>query len=85
MFGDEKIVFGLKQIGPIEDRDLEIVTMCDRIFRAGFNAETTKDTAAIINVIYLCEAFVPANALSVRTRIIFGFDIDAVGGTRSGA
>ena len=76
--GDEKIGLCLQKIGAVVNRQLKIITVCDGVFRTGLDAESAKDTAAVIDVVNLRVALVATDAFFVRPGIGLRFDIDTV-------
>src|SRR5207253_1074963 len=85
LFGNQQIVFGLKQVGAVVDRQLKIIAVSDCILRTSLDAVSTKNATAIIDVVNLCVAFVDADALLGGAWIIRCFDVNTFGWASGGA
>ena len=74
--GGQHLLFAINQIGGVEGRQLEAVSVGNCVGRAGLDAISAKNAAVVIDVVNLGVAFAAAHAFLGR---IFGrFDIDAI-------
>jgi hypothetical protein len=85
LFRDQEVVLGLEEIGPIIYRDLEVVTVRDRVLRAGLDTEPAEYASTVIDVVDLRESLIATDAIGIRTGIRFSLDIDTVRGARGSA
>src|SRR5690242_18927582 len=85
LLGDQQVVFRFEQVGATVNRELEIETVCDRVFRTRLNALTAEDATAVVDVVNAGVTYVDTDALRWRTRIVRGNYIDTFCRTRGGA
>lgn len=78
MVRDKQVFLSLQKVGTVKDRDLEIVSVSDRVLRASLYAIPAEDATAIIDVVHLRISLVPADPLAIRPCILFCLDIDTV-------
>src|ERR1043166_6129088 len=82
---NQQVVFGLEEVGTTVNRELEVVTVGDRVFRTCLDAEAEGDAAAVVDVVNGSVTFVGSDALGWRTRIVGGDDVNTLGRTCCGA
>src|SRR6185437_827585 len=80
---DQQVIFGLEEVRAIVNRELEIVTVCDRVFRTRLDAETAEDATTVIDVVHRGITLVDTDAFGWRARIISSDDVDTFRRTRS--
>src|SRR5215213_5739851 len=85
LFGNQQIIFGLEEICTTVNREFKIVTVSNGVLRTGLDTITTEDAASIIDVVNRRVAFVDADSLLGRPRVVCGNDVDTFGRTRSRA
>src|SRR4051794_2877766 len=78
LFRDQQIVFGLEEISATVNRQLEVVTVSDCVFRASLNTETAEDATTVIDVVNGSVTLVDSGALLGRTGIVRGDDVDTL-------